>query len=270
MIDVTPNPKKLKKSDYDTFAEYQKAYKEAKLKLKLLEKKKKHRKYAKVYYIKNNKAKKRVRRIKERQEAQKLSEQEKRESMRVARMIHDYEFDFLKYRYIVDYYFKKTYFPTLTKREYEFLFFMYSEPPFTRGFFVEITKGFNYNGMRLEQMIDKGIFYKSLDKKNMIDKRRKIEEYDMTISTRNVISRYYKTLLMYYEIPKNSDILKPTKANTVDYHFAKHFKRFNERREEWHKDTAFEYKEPERFDLNQRVFSEIMEDTIEALGLYKK
>lgn len=269
-MSVIKLPKDIKKDDYDSFSDWQQAYKEAVANKKMLERKKKARRYKKVYQQKQVKAKERIKRNEKRKEETKKRNEEKKinevESKRLIRFVKDKEFDFNKYRFIVDYYYKRTYFAHLTRREYEFLFFMYSEAPFTRKFFYEITKGFGYNSMRLETMIDKGIFYLHLDEKNIIDRRRKVELFDMTQKTRVLINRYYKTLLMCYKISERGSIIfKKTLRNTVDYHFSNHIKMFNERRDQWYNDVALEYNDPDRLDLNQHTFKDIFNSLMEYI-----
>ena len=271
MQDVIVKAKDIKKSDYDSFSEYAKAYKEAKMNEKILEKKKKARKYKKVYYNKQAKAKERIKRNEKKQKERALAKEKKEKedlnSKRFVRVVKDKEFDFMKYRFIVDYYFKKTYFPDLTKREYEFVFFMYSEPPFDEKFFLEVTKGFGYNRYRLDQMVERGIFYVHLDEKNQIDKRRKHKLYDMTIKTRRAINLYYKTLVMAHHMPEKGIIFNKKARNTVDYRFAKHIQTFNERRKQYYEDVALMYNDINRVDLNQRTFGEILEDLKEDLEI---
>jgi len=240
-------------SNYDTFEEYTKAFREDKLKKKQIQQKKKRAKYYRLRRQKLSNKKKAEKRREERKE-ERIKEQDKQKMF--IKVIKERDFDFLKYRMFVDYYFRRSFFTDINKREFEFLFFLYSEPPFSKQFFVEFSQALTWNRSRLSQLIEKGYIREYLSKEDMLDKRRAVL-YDLTKETRKIITNYYKTLLLCYEMPTYGEMFKPTKRNYMDMKFAKMIDLFNERLREYHHEVALNKDDNDRFDLNQHTFKEI-------------
>jgi len=248
-------------SNYDTFEEYTKAFKEDKLKKKAIAKKRKRAKYLKLRRQKLAKKKKAEKnRAIRKEEREKQKEQEKT----IVKVVKERDFDFLKYRMFVDYYFRRSFFNDLSRREFEFLFFLYSEPPFTRRFFFEFSQSLSWNRSRLDDMMEKGYIYKYLKKEDMMDKRR-AELFDITKEVRKLITNYYKTILLCYEMPTYGEMFKPTKRSYTDMKFANMVDMFNERLREHHHEVALNMDDNDRFDLNQHTFREIYDKIKEII-----
>lgn len=254
--------KDLKKSDFENWSDYTKAFKEAKNKERIFEQKKKRRKYDRLYYKKASKELK----LKKAGEKRSETAKKKREQARVPRIVKLKEFDFLKYRFVVDYYFQNEFFSDLTKKEFDLLLFLYSEPAFNRDFFLEVTRGMSWNNTRLDEMIRKNYIYVYVSKEDSLDKRR-AETYKLTVNTQKTIARYYKTILMLYELPETARIWKTRSRSYTDYQMLRHAKEFNKRREEYHMDIALKETDMDRFDINQRTFAEIYEDVLKDLDV---
>lgn len=245
--------KKIKRSDYDSAEEFVKAFREERMRWKKVKKKRKWNKYQRIRYKELTAPKKRK---KESEKRKKKKEEEDLKKHSYVRLIEEQDFDFLKYRFIVDKYFKRRHFKELTPQEFEIVLFIYSEPPFTKQFFDEFTRAIAWNKHRIEKFLDLGIVRQYEQKHEMIDKRFAIR-YTITNEYRNIVKKYYKALVACYELPTYGDMFKKKSQSYIEMKMTKLVDMFNTRVLEYQTDTALSQSELSAIDLDQKTFKEI-------------
>ncbi len=248
--------KKIKRCHFETGEEFARAFKAQRLEKKEIEKK---RKWAKYQRVRRRKISKKKKSAKKKEERKKEKQKQKEKDLVYPYFIKDREFDFLKYRFVVDRYFRKKFFKELTMQEFELLFFIYSEPAFTKVFFHEIERAFSWNNQRLEKFLELDILRQYEQKHEMIDKRYAVR-YVMTRQCAQKITLYYKALTLCYEIPTYGKMFQPRKQSYIEMKLSKLIELFNVRLIEHHNEIAFSEDDQDRFSLEQRTFKEIYDE----------
>lgn len=251
----------VKRSDFDSYEDFVKAFKEERLKKKEIKKKRKWATYQRNRYRKLSKKKKKSKE-KEKNKAEK--EKQKEKELIYPYVIKERDFDFLKYRFVADKYFKQKFFKNISLQEFNILLFLYSEPPFTKAFFIEITRAITWNKKRLEDFIEKGYLKKYEQEHEMIDKRYSVR-YDMTKDCRQKITKYYQALTLMYEMPTYGKEFQRSTQTYIEMKLYRLVNLFNDRLMEHHNSVALHEEDKDRFDIEQKSFREIYDEFLKTI-----
>lgn len=155
------------------------------------------------------------------------------------------EFDFLKYYIVIEnYYLRVVFKDDLQPSELKMLFFLYSEPPFTRKDFHEYTELLFWNKKRLDLWIRKGYIEEANAKG-----RRNAKLYKLSKSTMRQIRGFYDKLVMRYKIPdckQHNPMFRPNTRSYTDKRYAKRISIIN--------------KDYEEFQNNSTMYNKVDED----------
>ena len=184
-------------------------------------------------------------------------------------------FDFLKFYGIVEYYAVKVIFEDkITFKELKLLFFLYTEPPFTRADWIDYMELTGWNKNRMTKWIKLGILKKYETKAIKTAKRklgRKPILYTLSEKTRRNISSIYDKLLLRYKISEyntHNPLFRERTRSYQDKRYAKKIKQMNAGKYNTEKE------DDDWDDLNNLSFMEFVEnynkDNHETLTDYKE